>query len=115
MRKIPIAGQLQVSRLGSLVVVGFMSLGGILVSGAFSDIFIRYLMPCHAVFDQYLFCEMLCYMIISFRPGWLTIGPDLSNSNYDWGLHQVKHLNLMNLKGLLSLLGSHNLLTPKFF
>ena len=23
------------------------------------------------------------------RPGWLTIGPDLSNSNYDWGLHQV--------------------------
>jgi len=22
------------------------------------------------------------------RPGWLTIGPDLSNSNYDWGLHQ---------------------------
>ena len=22
------------------------------------------------------------------RPGWLTIGPDLSNSNYDWGAHQ---------------------------
>ena len=22
------------------------------------------------------------------RPGWLTIGPDLSNSNYDWALHQ---------------------------
>ena len=22
------------------------------------------------------------------RPGWLTIGPDLSNSNYDWSLHQ---------------------------
>lgn len=24
----------------------------------------------------------------SIRPGWLTIGPDLSNSNYDWNLHQ---------------------------
>merc|ERR1719334_1821018 len=24
----------------------------------------------------------------SIRPGWLTIGPDLSNSNYDWAGHQ---------------------------
>ena len=24
----------------------------------------------------------------SLRPGWLTIGPELSNSNYDWGAHQ---------------------------
>jgi len=24
----------------------------------------------------------------SIRPGWLTIGPDLSNSNYDWNQHQ---------------------------
>ena len=24
----------------------------------------------------------------SIRPGWLTIGPDLSNSNYDWAAHQ---------------------------
>ena len=83
--------------------------------------FFRYLckvsntMPYHAVFDKYLFCEMLCFMIISFRPGWLTIGPDLSNSNYDWGLHQVKHQNIMNLKGLHSLLTSLNLLTPRFF
>ena len=23
------------------------------------------------------------------RPGWLTIGPDLSNSNYDWSAHQA--------------------------
>lgn len=23
------------------------------------------------------------------RPGWLTIGPDLSNSNYDWAAHQA--------------------------
>ena len=27
-------------------------------------------------------------MIIMIRPGWLTIGPDLSNSNYDWSSHQ---------------------------
>ena len=53
-------------------------------------------------------------MIKSFRPGWLTIGPDLSNSNYDWGLHQVKHQNLINLKGLHSILSSHILLTPTF-
>ena len=25
----------------------------------------------------------------SIRPGWLTIGPDLSNSNYDWSQHQT--------------------------
>ena len=24
----------------------------------------------------------------SIRPGWLTVGPDLSNSNYDYNLHQ---------------------------
>ena len=29
------------------------------------------------------------FSISLLRPGWLTIGPDLSNSNYDWGLHQV--------------------------
>ena len=31
---------------------------------------------------------MMIMMIMMTRPGWLTIGPDLSNSNYDWSSHQ---------------------------
>ena len=31
---------------------------------------------------------MIIMMIVMIRPGWLTIGPDLSNSNYDWSSHQ---------------------------
>ena len=32
--------------------------------------------------------SMMIVMIMMIRPGWLTIGPDLSNSNYDWSSHQ---------------------------
>ena len=39
--------------------------------------------------DFFIFNILSHYLIYIFRPGWLTIGPDLSNSNYDWGLHQV--------------------------
>ena len=31
---------------------------------------------------------MIIMIMMMTRPGWLTIGPDLSNSNYDWSSHQ---------------------------
>ena len=38
--------------------------------------------------EMIIMIVMIVMMIMMIRPGWLTIGPDLSNSNYDWSSHQ---------------------------